>query len=205
MKNKIIKEYIAGVTSLREVAIICGTDHHNVKRTLIKANITIVRAKTKAHTKAHCKAISKACKGRKCWVKGKKMPKASLYKNMSAHLKWDVTSEWLAKFDDIEKLKFINRAITNRDGRYPFTTDEYKEYINKFYNDLKFNTLYKKWLGTNNKYLKPSLDHIIPKSKGGTNNLDNLQFLSWFENRCKSDMSQKEWDLLKNNISDYLM
>lgn len=33
-------------------------------------------------TKKHKENISKACKGRKTWSKGKKMPKESLYKNM---------------------------------------------------------------------------------------------------------------------------
>ena len=52
---------------------------------------------------------------------------------------------------------------------------------------------------------KPSIDHIVPKAKGGTNDLNNLQFLSWFENRCKNDMTQNEWDILKNNINKYLI
>lgn len=49
------------------------------------------------------------------------------------------------------------------------------------------------------------IDHIIPKAKGGTNSLDNLQFLSWFENRCKNDMSQEEWKVLKSNIQEYFI
>ena len=57
----------------------------------------------------------------------------------------------------------------------------------------------------NDKYLKPSLDHIIPKSKGGTDDLDNLQVLTWFENRCKNDMTEKEWNNMKERIGDYLI
>ena len=45
----------------------------------------------------------------------------------------------------------------------------------------------------------------MPKAKGGTNDLENLQFLSWFENRCKNDMTQKEWNILKSNIGEYLI
>ena len=55
------------------------------------------------------------------------------------------------------------------------------------------------------KYKKPSLDHIVPKAKGGTNDLNNLQFLSWFENRCKNDMTQEEWNNLKINMNEYLI
>ena len=88
-----------------------------------------------------------------------------------------------------------------------FTTDIYKKYIKKFYNDKQFNSLYKKWIDNKeDRYLKPSLDHIVSKSKNGElNNLDNLQFLSWFENRCKNDMTSKEWDKLKQNINNYLI
>ena len=43
------------------------------------------------------------------------------------------------------------------------------------------------------------------KSKGGKNSLDNLQFLTWFENRCKNNMTQKEWDKLKQNINNYFI
>ena len=35
--------------------------------------------------------------------------------------------------------------------------------------------------------------------------LDNNQFLSWFENRCKNDMTQDEWNILKSNIKEYLI
>ena len=41
--------------------------------------------------------------------------------------------------------------------------------------------------------------------KGGTNNINNLQVLTWFENRCKNDMTQKEWDNMKERIGDYLI
>ncbi len=53
--------------------------------------------------------------------------------------------------------------------------------------------------------MRPTIDHITPKANKGGNDLENLQFLSWFENRCKNDMSQKEWDLLKLNINNYFI
>ena len=39
----------------------------------------------------------------------------------------------------------------------------------------------------------------------GTNELSNLQFLLWFENRCKNDMTQAEWNTLKTNIKGYIL
>jgi hypothetical protein len=133
------------------------------------------------------------------------MPKESLYKNMSAHLRFSVSAKWLMQFEDVEKLKFLNRCVTNRSGRYTEGTGWYKAYIQKFYNDPKFNKLYKKWIGTDDKYLRPTIDHINPKANGGNNDLDNLQFLTWFENRAKNDMPQVEWQRIKKNIKDYLL
>jgi hypothetical protein len=43
------------------------------------------------------------------------------------------------------------------------------------------------------------------RAKGGTNDIENLQFLSWFENRCKNDMTQTEWNNLKLNIQEYFI
>ncbi len=207
MEDKILEAYVPYVTTLREVARICGTDHHRVKRVLVKNNISIVKGKVGPFTDEHRRNISIACKGRRPWCVGKKMPKDSIYKNMATHLRFDVTWQWLKEYDDLEKLKMLNRAVTNKDKeRYDILSEEYKRYIQKFYYDEQFNCIYEKWIESGReKYKKPTIDHIIPRSKGGTNDLDNLQFLPWFENRSKNDMSQEEWDLLKQNIGDYLV
>jgi 5-methylcytosine-specific restriction endonuclease McrA len=128
-----------------------------------------------------------------------------ILKNMKAHLKYDVSLEWLSQFNDIEKLKYLNRSISRKRDCEGFTTKTYKQFIEKFYYDEKFNSLFDKWIESGDKWIKPSIDHIIPKSKGGTNELSNLQFLSWFENRCKNDMTQAEWDMLKANIKEYIL
>ena len=68
----------------------------------------------------------------------------------------------------------------------------------------KFNELYEKWIKTNDKWIKPSLDHIEAKSKGGSLLVDNLQFISWLENRAKIDIDKELWDKMKQNINYYL-
>ena len=182
---------------------ICKTNHHRVKRVLAKNKIEVIKAK-KVFTDEHKENISRACKGRVSWSKGKKMSKSSLYRNMASHLRFDIDCEWLTQFRDIEKLKVLNKLITCRSGRWNNDTEWYKEYIEKFYNDSKFNRIYKAWIESCKEfYRKPSIDHIVPKSNGGTNDIKNLQILTWFENRCKNDMSQNEWNKLKLNIKDY--
>jgi len=128
------------------------------------------------------------------------------YNNMQTHLRFKVDLQWLMLFEDFEKLKLLNDVITNRGGRWGEDENWYKGYIEKFYHDKQFNNVYSKWKTSNYQhYKKPSIDHIIAKSVGGTNCLDNLQFLSWFENRCKSNMSQIVWDNIKDNIEEYFV
>ena len=160
-------------------------------------------------TKAHRKKISDSRKLLKAkgWVPynlGLKMSKLSLYKNMKAHLKYKVSLEWLESFDDIEKLKYLNKSISRKRDYEGFTTEIYKQFIEKFYKDNKFNELFDSWVATKDKWIKPSLDHIQAKAKNGSLLLDNLQFISWLENRAKIDISQVEWSKIKNNINYYL-
>jgi 5-methylcytosine-specific restriction endonuclease McrA len=208
-EEKIIEMYKNSRYTLRHLSEIFGTDHHKIKRILIKNGVKITRRNTlKEFSQAHKDNISKACKGRIAWNKGLKTTnKEVLKKNMKAHLRFTVSSEWLSQFDDVEKLKCLNRAIIKRGERFNVDTKWYKEYILKFYYDKQFNDIYFKWLSGGKKdiYLLPTIDHKNPRAKGGKNNLDNLCFLSWFENRAKNDMPIVVWQEMKKNIKDYLI
>ena len=206
MEKTIINLYVNEKYSLRQVAEVVGKDHHFVKRVLEKNGIKIELGRKRPISDLHRQNISKACKGREAWSKGKVMPKASLYKNMQAHLRFHVSLEFLQQFDDIEKLKMLNRMATNRSGRFEIADKDYQLYISRFYYDDAFNKIYKKWLDSGKeKYFRPSIDHIVPISLGGKHNVENLQILTWFENRCKNDMTQAEWDRLKSNIGEYFV
>ena len=84
---------------------------------------------------------------------------------------------------------------------------EYEEAINKIYNDKQFNIVYNFWQNNKNKtktfydLAKPSLDHILPLSRGGTSHLDNLQVLTVFENLAKRDMTMEEWNNFKKETN----
>lgn len=125
----------------------------------------------------------------------------------------ELTEEYLCSFEDFDKFLFIHRAITHTVNLVNIEITQYKKYIEYFYNQSQFNYLYKFWLqqdkdNTFYDWAKPSLDHIIPKSKGGNNDLSNLQFLTTFENLAKRDMTMQEWNDFKiktNTKSDYFI
>jgi hypothetical protein len=204
-ENKIVEMYKNDRYTLRHLAEVFETNHHKIKRILLKNGVKITRRNTlKEFSKTHRDNISKACKGRAGVWKGKKMSREHTLKNMKAHLKYDVSLEWLSSFEDIEKLKYLNRSLSKKRDCEGFTTEIYKQFIEKFYEDKKFNELYTKWLETKDKWIKPSLDHIQAKARGGTLLLDNLQFVSWLENRAKADIKQDEWERIKKDIGYYL-
>ena len=198
--------YVNKNYSLRMIANIIGKDHHFVKRRLLKMNVKIQYGRKKQMTQEHKQKISISCKGRKSWNKGKRMSKDIIYKNMVSHLRFNVSLDWIMQFKDLEKLKFLNRAVSKRRNRFEVSTDWYINYIEKFYYDEQFNKLYKNWLiKGKDKWLNPTIDHKIPRARKGDNNLNNLQFLTWLENRCKADMTQEKWDKVKQNIKDYFI
>ena len=124
------------------------------------------------------------------------MPIESLYKNMVNHIRWDVDLDFLTKYDDIQRLKCLNKMLTRDRVAVHFDTEKYKLFIEKFYYDTKFINQFECYLESKSKWDMPSLDHIIPLSKGGTWDLDNLQILSWFENRAKCDMNNEEFNMM---------
>jgi len=202
--KEIVKMYVKEQMTLREIAKELNTNHKKIGRILKAEGVAITkRNKLRVFTDEHKRKISEGLKGRKVWSEGKKMTRDHVLKNMKAHLRYEVSLEWLNKFEDVEKLKFLNRSCSRlRDCQ--FNSKTYIEFIEKFYIDKKFNKLYTAWSKTKDKWMRPSLDHISAKCKGGKlDRIDNLQFISWLENRAKADIDQTEWELIKKRIVEY--
>ncbi len=127
----------------------------------------------------------------------------------------DIEFDFIDKFDNFEKFLLIHSLLMQGTRNYfvKVPIQEYYEIIDYFYNDNQFNKIYTFWQShqKNNTFYdwaKPSLDHINPKSKGGQNTKENLQFLTVFENLAKRDMSMEEWNKFKqetHTTSDYFI
>ena len=132
----------------------------------------------------------------------------------------NVDETFLEKYnkENFEKYLLIHKALnrtTNKDlNYYNEHIDEYKNTIEYFWNDKQFNAIYDFWESNKKQektfydWAKPSLDHIIPLSRGGLDELSNYQFLTTFENLSKRDMTMEEWNNFKqktNTKSDYFI
>jgi len=113
------------------------------------------------------------------------------------------------EFPDYDKFVLISRAV-----RFNMSDkDNWFNFIRRFYNDEQFNKVYEFWqkqprLNTFYDFAKPSIDHKMPVAKGGDDSLDNLHFVTMFENYAKRDMTWEEWCQFKkdtNSTSDYYL
>lgn len=198
----VVQEYQKGGLSLRDVAKIFNTNHNRIKRILVRNGVAITRKnKLKEFSKDHRRKISESKMGVSTGRRGIKMKEDANRKNMASHFHFDIILEELDKYEDFEKLKFLNRIIS-RHRKYFSGKNSHLEFLDKFYFCPYFNLIYDNWISSGkNKWLIPSIEHILPKSKGGDWSINNLCFLTWFENRAKAEMSLDEWTIFKQQTN----
>ncbi len=129
------------------------------------------------------------------------MIKPHRYTKFVHNLVWEVDNIWARKFKNFEKLTMLVKRI-NKKMRKEFDTETFKAYVEKFYVDESFTRLYNYYIQTGkDKWFAPSLDHITPVSKGGSQiDLDNIMFITWFENHVKESTPLAEWVLVREDV-----
>lgn len=191
--DEIVSLYVDEKLSRNKIAKMYNTSHTVIKRILVSKGV-IVEEKYFRNTNRY--------------------KLEQIVKNLRDE--YEVTYDFFISLDkdknveniDIEKIRILNdrskRIIQRNDDKL-----DYKKFIQVFYHDKQFNLIYESWKNNNkNKWLSPSIDHMVSISQGGTNDIENLQFLTWFENRAKCEMSEKEWQDFKkstNTNSDYFI
>lgn len=153
-----------------------------------------------SHSDETLKKFSEQRKGKPAHNKGVAHPEEGKRKNMVWHLKIpDITLEDLSKYLDYNKLKFLN-SFTQRNAKFFSDKKIYLSFLDKFYFCSTFNFLYERWIKVKNKWYMPSLDHIVPISRGGGWEIENLTFMTLFENKAKHNMTPMEWAAFKKQI-----
>ena len=94
---------------------------------------------------------------------------------------------------DIDKLVFLMKFPRRYRAKLIAAGVSTEMFLAHFYDEPRFNRLYQRWLQGPCKWTRPSLDHKVPAKRGGSWALDNLQFMTWRENRDKDNMTQEEW------------
>lgn len=182
----ILNEYIENKRSLTWIARQLKVDRKKVKEFLIDNDIKIVKQPVSVETR---KSLSKP------------RPIELSYKNCINHITYPGFDEkYIRSFNDIKKFALLRSMMIHHLPQEFYTEQWLKGFMNKFYYDNKFNKYYNDWLNIENRaeYAKPSIDHIIPLSKGGTWNLDNLRIIPWCVNRAKYNFMPDEWEEIKN-------
>lgn|GEM_PF-1849094 len=195
-EKEVVRLYVGEKWTLRRIADHFASNHHRIRRILQRHEIPISAKNRRAPmSEERRRSIGEARKGFPAWSKGLKMTEAFCRANMKGRLRTEID---LSRYPDYERLLFLSR-LSSKHKQYHGASDEARRaFFDKFYFDDAFNAVFDAWLvHDKSKWWYPSLDHIDPKANGGTFDLENLQFLTWFENRAKADMLPVEWATFK--------
>lgn len=192
-EKEIIRLYVEEGYTLRRIADQFQTNHHMIRRILQRNGVEVTQQgrKRKPFTEEHRRKIGAARVGKGNWAQGLKMTEAFRRANMKGRL---YTSIDLSVYTDYERLLFLTSFLSKRKVHIGYDDPIRKAFLDKFYFDQQFNRIYEAWVAAGkDRWYRPTLDHKVSQFNGGSWELDNLQMLTWFENRAKADMNEDEW------------
>jgi hypothetical protein len=204
-EQEICRLYTEDKLTLRQIADIFDTNHHMIHRILDRHEIEVTTKgrKRKAFSDEHRRHLSESTKGRTSWITGKKMDEAYCRTNMKGRSHANINFD---KYENYERLLFLKRILSKRRKYLGSDDQSIQTFLDRFYFDIQFNLIYDRWvISKHNRWYRPTLDHKVSQANGGNWEIDNLQFLTWFENRAKADMNEDEWQrflIATNTYSD---
>jgi 5-methylcytosine-specific restriction endonuclease McrA len=194
--GSVVQLYTHDKLTLREIAKRFNSNHHMIKRVLLKngVEITTKGRQRNPFSNEHRRKIGDSKRGKPSANKGKQASIEHNLKNMRAHLQWNVALCWLRKWD-FAKLKELNKLLSRDRVSKHFTTEKYMLFVEMLHDRDDFVSCFNAYVEHNfDTFYRPSLDHIVPISKDGTHELHNLQVLTWGENRAKFNLTQEQWN-----------
>ncbi|WP_190273802.1 HNH endonuclease signature motif containing protein [Granulicella mallensis] len=203
--DEVVRLYTQERWTLRRIADLYHSNHHVIRRILHKNNVEIIGNRAR-------KPVSDETRKRQSAAAKKRGPHLTKYTYSEAQNRANQKRKMgtvidLDQYKDFERLKFLTKLTSRYRKHFGHSDEVRKAFIDKFWNDPAFNAIYDRWISSGqNKWWMPSLDHKQPKSRKGSWALDNLEMLTWFENRAKDNMTSEEWAAFKrtNHISSDL-
>jgi hypothetical protein len=168
LEQQIVELYDVGKWTLRRIASHFGTNHHSIKRVLIKNGIPIDGAARirRPMSQATRNKISIAHKGLIPWSKGKKMSLAFRQEQMIIKLKTDID---FTKYTDFDRLIFLTKVTTRHIQAVRSQSINRWVFVDKFYNDPSFVKLYSLWINSGKKQMALPINRPHSSAEQGRN------------------------------------
>jgi hypothetical protein len=204
ISKSIISEYSENTSiTLRELSSKYGIHHVTISAFLKKNGIAIRRtgARIGHPVKESTRQLFSKLHAGNTYTVGRKQTNSTKLKIIATM--WKVDYSALLQYPNANKVKLIIQWMNSSRNMLNFEISTRLTFLDHFYKDESFNRIWDIWIKNGKKQeYKPSIDHKIPYTRGGTCDFANLQIITWFENRAKGNMTESEWEIFKkvNNL-----